>query len=100
MKKILKNKSNFIWIIFIILLVSIGYYIKDNSRGEKSVDDERPSWQQSADDKVTLDWYVNFSWFTTQWGNNVVTKKITEDTGINVKFISPMGNEIEKFNAL
>lgn len=101
MKKIFKNKSNFIWIILIILLISIGYYIKDNSKSKKSVDDElTPSWQQSADDKVTLDWYVNFSWFTTQWGNNVVTKKITEDTGIHIKFISPMGNELEKFNAL
>lgn len=59
-----------------------------------------PGWQKHADDKVTLDWYINFSWFTTQWGNNVVSKKITEDTGININFISPMGNEHEKLNAL
>lgn len=56
--------------------------------------------EQHAADAVTLDWYVNYSWFTTPWGENAVSKKITQDTGISVNFITPKGNEKEKFNAM
>ena len=62
--------------------------------------DEKEIWQQYAKEPVTLDWYVNYSWFTTPWGNNVVSEKITEETGVTVHFITPMGNETEKLNAL
>ena len=56
--------------------------------------------EQHAQDQVTLEWYINFSWFTTPWGENAVSKKITEDTGVSVRFITPKGNESEKFNAM
>lgn len=56
--------------------------------------------ETSSEEPVTLDWYVNFSWFTTPWGENAVSKKITQDTGVNINFITPKGNETEKFNAL
>jgi len=56
--------------------------------------------EQHANDAVTLDWYINYSWFTTPWGENAVSKKITEDTGISIRFITPKGNEKEKFNAM
>lgn len=59
-----------------------------------------PGWQLHADDKVTLEWYVNYSWFTTPWGENLVSKTITEETGIDVDFVVPIGNESEKFNAM
>lgn len=56
--------------------------------------------EQHAEDAVTLDWYINYSWFTTPWGENAVSKKITQDTGVTVRFITPKGNEKEKFNAM
>lgn len=59
-----------------------------------------PGWQLHAADSVTLDWYINYSWFTTPWGENAVSKKITEETGVNIRFMTPMGNESEKFNSL
>jgi len=59
-----------------------------------------PGWQQHADDKVDLTWYINFSWFTTPWGENLVSKTITEETGVNVEFVVPAGNEAEKLNSL
>ena len=62
--------------------------------------DGKEIWQQYAKEPVTLDWYVNYSWFTTPWGNNAVSEKITEETGVTVHFITPMGNETEKLNAL
>lgn len=59
-----------------------------------------PGWQQNADEKVDFTWYINFSWFTTPWGENLVSKKITEETGCNIEFIVPAGNEAEKLNSL
>lgn len=59
-----------------------------------------PGWQQHADDKVTLSWYINYSWFTTPWGENLVSKKITEETGVDIEFVVPAGNEAEKLNSL
>ena len=59
-----------------------------------------PGWQKHADDKVKLTWYMNFSWFTTPWGENLVSKTITEETGIDIEFVIPAGNEAEKLNSL
>ena len=54
----------------------------------------------SSKDQVTFDWYINYSWFNTKWGQSAVSKAITEKTGVNVNFITPQGNEEEKLNAL
>lgn len=62
--------------------------------------DGSPMWEVYSGDEVTLDWYVNFSWYTSPWGENLVSKTITEETGVNINFITPLGNEEEKFNAL
>lgn len=69
--------------------------------GEMSTDQAgEPGWKRDADEKIALDWYVNYSWFTTPWGENLVSKSITEQTGVDINFITPMGNETEKLNAL
>ena len=70
-----------------------------NDRGPILVED-RPMWEVYSDEEITLDWYVNFSWYTTPWGENLVSKKITEETGVKINFMTPLGNEEEKFNAL
>lgn len=54
----------------------------------------------NGQEEITLDWYVNYSWFTTSWGENLVSKTITEETGVDVNFVTPSGNEAEKLNAL
>ena len=61
-----------------------------------------PGWKQHADDKVKLTWYINFSWFTggVPWGENLVSKTITEETGIDIEFVVPAGNEADKLNSL
>ena len=73
--------------------------------GSEGLTDETPSeeltlCEQHAEDKVTLDWYINYSWFATPWGENAVSRKITEDTGISIRFITPKGNESEKLDAM
>lgn len=64
------------------------------------VDENAPAWQRYAGEEITLDWYINYSWFATPWGENLVSQTITEETGVSVNFITPMGNEEEKLNAL
>lgn len=59
-----------------------------------------PAWKKYAAEKITLDWYVNYSWFATPWGENLVSQTITEETGVDINFITPIGNETEKLNAL
>lgn len=69
--------------------------------GTQSVtQEETPAWQRLSDEEITLDWYVNYSWYATPWGENLVSQTITEETGVNVNFITPIGNETEKLNAL
>lgn len=48
----------------------------------------------------TLDWYINYSWFTTTWGNNMVSEAITEKTDTRINFIAPRGSEVEKLNSM
>lgn len=67
---------------------------------DRSISAEETAGTPEEQETVTLDWYINFSWFTTPWGDNAVSKKITADTGVNINFITPKGNETEKFNAL
>lgn len=82
------------------LCLSGGCKMEPEKPAELEADTVVPGWQQHADEKVSFDWYINFSWFTTEWGENLVSKKITEETGVDIRFIVPMGNEAEKFNAL
>lgn len=51
-------------------------------------------------EKVDLSWYINFSWFTTDWGNNMVSKAITEKTGCNIEFVTPTGDPNEKLDSM
>ncbi|ARI78783.1 extracellular solute-binding protein [Halobacillus mangrovi] len=97
----------------LILLMLVGVFltscedIEKNETGfpeaEKAEDQvvhpDKPGWQVDTS-SITFDWYVNFSWFSTQWGNNVVSDYITEKTGVKINFISPKGNENEKINTM
>ncbi len=73
---------------------------EENTGTESSADATLPAWKRYADEVVTLDWYINYAWFATPWGENLVSQTITEETGVSVNFITPMGNEEEKLNAL
>ena len=63
-------------------------------------DSETPGWMLHADEPVTLRWYVNFSWFGQGWGENLVSQKITEETGVDVYFLTPEGSGAGKLDAL
>lgn len=61
---------------------------------------DAPAWERYAHEPVSFDWYINYSWFHSEWGGDVVSDKITEETGVSIQFITPGGNEKEKLNAL
>lgn len=61
---------------------------------------DEPGWMRNKDDQVKLDWYVNFSWFNTPWGEDITSQTITEETGVDIQFITPAGNEAEKVNTM
>ena len=69
-------------------------------RSDRADDTEIPAWQKIADEKITLSWYVHFSWFTTTWGDDLVARTITEETGVSIDFVAPSGNEGEKLAAM
>lgn len=48
-----------------------------------------PAWQKLADEEITFEWYINYSWYTTPWGQNMVSKAITDETGVNIKIRVP-----------
>ncbi len=50
-------------------------------------------------DPVTLEWYVNESWFT-HTEDNLVMNTIQEELGITLDFIIPVGDPNEKLNAM
>ncbi|ONI46134.1 ABC transporter substrate-binding protein [Candidatus Epulonipiscioides gigas] len=58
-----------------------------------------PGWTVN-NSPTELDWYIHFSWFTTPWGEDMVSQKITEETGVDINFIVPAGNEAEKLNTM
>lgn len=56
--------------------------------------------EEQMQEQITLSWYINFSWFPSSWGENVVSKAITEKTGVDIEFVVPSGDENEKLNSL
>lgn len=72
----------------------------EQAQTTEEIKETSPAWKQYTDEDITLDWYINYSWFATPWGENLVSKTITEETGVDVNFITPIGNETEKLNAL
>lgn len=86
------------WVMKTALFLAITFVLCACGRTE-SVDGDKAE-TAAENEPITLDWYINFTWYSTPWGGNVVSDKITEETGVSVNFIAPMGSEEEKFNAL
>lgn len=84
-------------------LLCAGCAKKEGAQGHMAdvpAGDDTPAWQRYAGEPVTFDWYINYSWYNSDWGGNVVSDKITEETGVSIHFITPSGNEGEKLDAL
>ncbi|SFS82063.1 sugar ABC transporter substrate-binding protein [Paenibacillus sp. 453mf] len=63
-------------------------------------DASKPAWQLDTKEETTqLTWYVNADWWNTDYGNDVVTKKIKEDLNIDIKFITGDDTKLNTFFA-
>lgn len=72
----------------------------DSTSTDTTASDKGPSWTWDKS-PVTLDWYVNFDWYTGKWyPDALIMKKITEDTGITVNFITPPAGTTDKLNTM
>ncbi|MFL0374117.1 sugar ABC transporter substrate-binding protein [Paenibacillus amylolyticus] len=65
-----------------------------------TVDPEKPAWQLDKKEEATdLTWYVNADWWNTDFGKDIVTKKIKEDLNISIKFITGDDTKLNTFFA-
>lgn len=85
--------------VFALLLMFGSLYTRE-STPEEPDGTTIEGWRLHAEEPVTLNWYINYSWYATPWGGNVVSDTITDETGVSVNFITPSGNESEKLSAL
>lgn len=60
---------------------------------------DTPGWTVDTS-PVRFDWYLNFSWFRGIWGEDPVSRYVTEKTGVDIEFIIPAGNEADKLNTM
>ncbi|CAN7219350.1 extracellular solute-binding protein [Paenibacillus sp. LjRoot56] len=58
-----------------------------------------PAWKLDTT-PITFDWYINFDWFTSKWGGNVVSDYVTKKTGVSLNFITPAGDASERLNTM
>ncbi|MFC5466324.1 extracellular solute-binding protein [Lederbergia graminis] len=70
-----------------------------NQKPQTELTEDEPGWKEDTS-PITFDWYINFSWFASKWGNDATSKYITEKTGVTLNLISPAGNEAEKMNTM
>lgn len=99
--------------ISVVLLASMaliaGCGSKDKkAKGEKEIslegryelDGTKPAWTLDKKEETTeLTWYVNADWWNTEFGKDVVTKKIKEDLNIDIKFITGDDTKLNTFFA-
>lgn len=61
---------------------------------------DTPAWQLDKKVEPTeLTWYVNADWWNTEFGKDVVTKKIQEDLNVKIKFITGDDTKLNTFFA-
>ncbi len=97
------KKKLSIFLVFALALVLICSCGKKDAAADNTAvagTEDTPGYKLNADKPVTLDWYINFSWFARQWGDSVVSKHITEQTGVDINFVVPAGSEGEKLNSM
>ena len=67
--------------------------------GRYTLDENTPAWQLDTKEDSKLTWYVNAEWWNTEWGNDVVTKKIKEDLNVDIEFLVGDDTKLNTFFA-
>ncbi len=68
--------------------------------GRYELDPETPAWQlDKKAESTALTWYVNADWWNTDFGKDLVTKKIKEDLNVDIQFITGDDTKLNTFFA-
>ncbi|MBD7911215.1 MULTISPECIES: extracellular solute-binding protein [Clostridium] len=94
------SKIIIIFIMFSIIFASVNIFKRSHEEIKKENSAKNEEGWKSDTSPITFDWYVNYPWFTTKWGNNSVSSYVTRKTGVSINFIAPSGNGTEKLNAM
>ncbi len=84
------------------LLLSASIFANSNNEAStvvESLNADQPGWQVDTS-PIELSWYLHFSWFGREWGDDPTSRYITEKTGVDIEFVVPAGSEAEKLNTL
>ncbi|WP_028608590.1 extracellular solute-binding protein [Paenibacillus harenae] len=73
--------------------------LMESDASQKKRSPDEPAWKLDTT-PITFDWYINFDWFNSKWGGNVVSDYITKKTGVSLNFIVPAGEASEKLNTM
>lgn len=66
--------------------------------GRYELDPSQPAWKLDKKEEPTeLTWYVNADWWNTDFGKDIVTKKVQEDLNVNIKFITGDDTKLNTF---
>ncbi len=97
--KLGKKKIFIIIAIFCIITFLIALVNLTEKTETKTNSNEVEGWKLDTS-PITFNWYINYSWFNTKWGNNLVSKNVTKKTGVSINFITPSGDESEKLDSM
>lgn len=103
MKQEKRNLFRTLLLMLVIMILGISTACskeeKNEAKATSKLDANKPGWQQNKE-KATFDWFINYSWFAGKWGDDYVTKEITEKTGVTINYVVPTGNGIEKLTTM
>lgn len=63
------------------------------------VDAAVPAWKLDTQEMTELTWYVNADWWNTEWGNDIVTKKLEEDLNVKINFVTGDDSKLNTYFA-
>ncbi len=61
--------------------------VQQSDTARYELDENTPAWKLDTQEMTELTWYVNAEWWNTEWGNDIITKKLEEDLNVKINFI-------------
>lgn len=72
---------------------------KENTPDAGTVNADEPAWKRDTS-PVDLTWFIGASWYANEWGESLVSKHITEKTGVNLEFVVPTADANEELSLM
>ena len=92
------KKRRIILIISAVIVLALLFYVTDMVKNWNEL--AKNEQVSEKEEKVSLDWYINYSWYDTEWGESLVSREITKQTGVDINFVVPKGSEAEKIRSI